>query len=62
MTEQDEVNFCKLVEEYVKKHYGFTCTSDFVFDLLEDGTIDEECSIEAAAKMIAEDFGEYQVG
>jgi hypothetical protein len=54
LTEQEEVNFCDLVDAYCEKHYDVTDGGDLCFNLLESGVIPEDASVEHAARIVAQ--------
>lgn len=54
MTEQDEVDFCELVDNYVEKHYGYRVGSDVCFNLVESRVIPEDASVEQAAVIVVQ--------
>lgn len=54
MNEEMEVDFCRLVEAYVSKHYQLDDGADLCFTLLESGRISEDATIEEAARIVAQ--------
>lgn len=54
MDEEDEVNFCELVAAEVKRQYGYDGTADLCFNLLESGVIDQDATVNQAARIVAQ--------
>lgn len=54
LTEQEEVDFCGLVDAHCEKHYDVTDGGDLCFNLLESGVIREDASVEEAARIVAQ--------
>ena len=53
LTEQQEVDFCDLVEARVEEQYNLQDGGDLCFNLLESGVISEEHGIDEAARIVA---------
>jgi hypothetical protein len=56
MDEQDEVNYCALVEARVQEQYDLgpdTDAADLCFNLLESGIISETASVDQGARIVA---------
>lgn len=58
MDEETEVDFCQIVADKVKTEYGFEDGQDLCFNLLESGVIDEDATIDEAARIVAQHIGQ----
>lgn len=54
LTEQEEVDFCDLVDAHCEEHYDVTDGGDLCFNLLESGVIREDAGVEEAARIVAQ--------
>lgn len=51
--EEQEVDFCDLVNARVKEQYGLDDGGDLCFNLQESGVIAEDASVDEAARIVA---------
>ena len=53
MNEEDEVDFCALVDKRVEEQYDLTDGGDLCFNLLESRAIPEAATVDEAARIVA---------